>query len=141
VDWKHLLFSYRGRVNRAKYWLAAVLTIIFMVVIGSAAMAVMPSPVGMVIAGIALLVPIYVGLAIGAKRLHDREISAWWLAVFYLVPGVLDGIGAKVGSEGMAFVLSLGGLAISIWAFVVLGCLRGTIGPNRYGPDPLEVRA
>jgi uncharacterized membrane protein YhaH (DUF805 family) len=28
-------------------------------------------------------------------------------------------------------------IGISIWAFVVLACLRGTRGPNRYGPDPL----
>jgi uncharacterized membrane protein YhaH (DUF805 family) len=34
-------------------------------------------------------------------------------------------------------VLSLASLGISIWAIVVLGFLRGTRGPNRYGPDPL----
>jgi len=34
--------------------------------------------------------------------------------------------------------LSLLSFAISIWAIVVLGFLRGTRGPNRYGPDPLE---
>jgi uncharacterized membrane protein YhaH (DUF805 family) len=34
--------------------------------------------------------------------------------------------------------LTLVASAILIWAFVELACLRGTIGPNRYGPDPLE---
>jgi uncharacterized membrane protein YhaH (DUF805 family) len=34
-------------------------------------------------------------------------------------------------------LFSLASLAISIWAFVELGCLRGTAGPNKYGPDPL----
>jgi uncharacterized membrane protein YhaH (DUF805 family) len=29
-------------------------------------------------------------------------------------------------------------LAIWIWVLVWLGCLPGTYGPNRYGPDPLE---
>jgi uncharacterized membrane protein YhaH (DUF805 family) len=29
--------------------------------------------------------------------------------------------------------------AITIWAIVELGFLRGTIGPNRYGPDPLPL--
>jgi uncharacterized membrane protein YhaH (DUF805 family) len=28
-------------------------------------------------------------------------------------------------------------MAIVIWAFVELGCLPGTSGPNQYGPDPL----
>ena len=27
--------------------------------------------------------------------------------------------------------------AITVWAIVELGFLRGTLGPNRYGPDPL----
>jgi uncharacterized membrane protein YhaH (DUF805 family) len=29
-------------------------------------------------------------------------------------------------------------LALMIWGFVELGCLRGTVGPNRFGPDPLQ---
>jgi uncharacterized membrane protein YhaH (DUF805 family) len=37
--------------------------------------------------------------------------------------------------------LSLVAFAISIWGFVELGCLRGTDGPNTYGPDPLEAGA
>jgi uncharacterized membrane protein YhaH (DUF805 family) len=28
---------------------------------------------------------------------------------------------------------------LGIWGFVELGCLRGTAGPNRFGPDPLVV--
>jgi uncharacterized membrane protein YhaH (DUF805 family) len=27
-------------------------------------------------------------------------------------------------------------MAIGLWAFVELGCLRGTIGANAYGSDP-----
>ena len=30
------------------------------------------------------------------KRLHDRDKSAWWLMVFYLVPGVLGQLGCMV---------------------------------------------
>ena len=39
------------------------------------------------------------------------------------------------------FVLHLVSFAITVWAFVELGCLRGTVGPNQYGPDPLEPAA
>ena len=35
-----------------------------------------------------------------------------------------------------AFNLLLGVFALYI--LVDYGCLRGTVGPNRYGPDPLE---
>jgi uncharacterized membrane protein YhaH (DUF805 family)/TM2 domain-containing membrane protein YozV len=36
--------------------------------------------------------------------------------------------------------LALGGvsMAISVWALIELGCLRGTVGSNRFGTDPLE---
>jgi uncharacterized membrane protein YhaH (DUF805 family) len=36
--------------------------------------------------------------------------------------------------------LLLGVLApvIAIWAFVELGCLRGSVGNNQHGPDPLS---
>ena len=37
-----------------------------------------------------------------------------------------------------AVVLGLASLAISIWGLVELGFLRGTVGPNQYGPDPLQ---
>jgi len=31
----------------------------------------------------------------------------------------------------------LSALAIGIWGFVEIGCLRGTAGYNRFGPDSL----
>jgi uncharacterized membrane protein YhaH (DUF805 family) len=37
----------------------------------------------------------------------------------------------------VASLLYLGGFGILIWAVIELGCLRGTPGANRYGPDPL----
>jgi uncharacterized membrane protein YhaH (DUF805 family) len=86
-------------------------------------------------------------IAVGIKRLHDRDKSGWWLLLFYLVPSILMGIGAimfyyGIGEESagpiiggsVAYIL---GLAVMVWTFVELGCLRGTLGPNRYGPDPL----
>ena len=78
---------------------------------------------------------IWVGLAVATKRLHDRNRSAWWLVPFYALPVVLDGVGGALGEIGI--VLSLASFAISIWALVELGFLRGTPGPNPYGPDPL----
>jgi uncharacterized membrane protein YhaH (DUF805 family) len=54
--------------------------------------------------------------------------------VFFLLPGVLDGIGRLLAAP---LVFSLAEAAISLWALVVLGFLRGTPGPNQYGPDPL----
>jgi uncharacterized membrane protein YhaH (DUF805 family) len=53
------------------------------------------------------------------------------------VPSVLASAANRM--EGGGFLLHLAGFAITVWAFVELGCLRGTVGPNRYGPDPLPL--
>ncbi len=155
MDWKSLFFSFRGRINRAKYWLALLMLIIAEIVLAGIRVivehgleVVADSIAGLVVlfvvslavlaVGLALLVT---GLAVAAKRLHDRDKSAWWLLIFYLLPGVLATIGTGVSmATDSWFAVGLFGavaLAISIWAFIELGCLRGTLGPNRYGPDPL----
>lgn len=138
-----LLFSFQGRINRQPYWLVSMLMIaLTMVLLG---ILVVTGALDADLEGLAdgmlwlvIYIPlIWIGLAVAAKRLHDRDKSARWLVVFYALPGLLDGIGEVLGGAG--FVLSLGSLGISIWAMVELGFLRGTAGPNRYGPDPLGV--
>jgi uncharacterized membrane protein YhaH (DUF805 family) len=82
------------------------------------------------------------GFSITTERLHDRDKSAWWLVVFYLVPGALGQLAKAAWFPGAAgtvlhYVLALAGFAVTIWGFVEIGCLRGTAGSNTYGPDPL----
>jgi uncharacterized membrane protein YhaH (DUF805 family) len=87
-----------------------------------------------------LALPVWVsGLAVGIKRLHDRDKSGWWILLFYFGPQVLNGLATAAGENEqiLSLLLSTAGFALTIWAFVELGCLRGTLGPNRFGPDPL----
>jgi len=77
-------------------------------------------------------------VAIAIRRLHDRGKSGWWVLVFIFVPGLLQGIGSRLGDPLPMMILSVAGLAVSIWALVELGFLRGTQGDNAYGPDPLR---
>ena len=72
------------------------------------------------------------------KRLHDRDKSGWWILLFYLTPSVLGSIANTSEQPLVGFVFGVGSFVISIWALVELGFLRGTVGPNRYGPDPLQ---
>jgi uncharacterized membrane protein YhaH (DUF805 family) len=152
MNWKTLFFSFRGRVNRAKYWLViVVIAIVDLILRGvgmvaeqrtddSVAGVLTLLAVGVVVLAVALTCAV-VGLAVATKRLHDRDKSAWWLLVFCVLPGVLAGVGAGVTlatASWLAFGLSAAvASAIGIWAFIELGCLRGTLGPNQYGPDPL----
>jgi uncharacterized membrane protein YhaH (DUF805 family) len=138
MDLSTILFSFTGRLNRAPYWLAGIAmgVAVTLIVVG---MAVVIGASGLG-EGWWLAVPVilalsWISLALTTKRLHDRDKSAWWLLLFCLAPSTLQAVGSRVGSEGV--ILFLVSVGISIWGFVEMGCLRGTDGPNSYGPDPL----
>ena len=136
------LFRLDGRLNRARYWLAAVLYIVAMFIAMGLTFAL--GVVGIVIAIIVYLGIVVSGVLVARLRLHDRDKSAWWLLVFYLGPSILSGAGQGFRYDGsliLAILLNLAALAISIWAIFELGFLRGTPGPNRFGPDPLTTPA
>jgi uncharacterized membrane protein YhaH (DUF805 family) len=141
-----LLFSFQGRLNRKPYWMAVIATMVIIILLLLVALVMIREHrfefAGLTMAILVILyVPlVWIGLAIGAKRLHDRDKSAWWLIVFYAMPGILSAVGNQMEDVGF-MVLHVISFAISVWAFVELGCLRGTVGPNRYGPDPLSTPA
>jgi len=133
-----LLFSFQGRINRARYWITS-LAMLALAAVGISLIALtgggMPA---IVIASIAYVGILYVGFAIGAKRLHDRNRSAWWLLLYYVLPSVLGGLAKHVvADQEFSMALNFVSSLISIWALIELGFLKGTEGPNDYGPDPL----
>lgn len=130
-----LLFSFRGRINRKPYWIVSValwVAVAVVVALGASG----DFEFWLLAAFMILLIPIgWISVPLAAKRLHDRNKSAWWLVVFYGLPGLLESMRNLVG--GAEIVLLIASMAISLWALVELGFLRGTPGPNDYGPDPL----
>jgi uncharacterized membrane protein YhaH (DUF805 family) len=151
------LFGFEGRINRAKWWLLIPIEIGAAIVYYMIAFALVGDSIFSVLTGnlpglggsltLALLVGIaytvitfIVWLAVSIKRLHDRDKSGAWLWLFAVGPWacVILGVPASMGHGlGVGTLFVLAGFAISIWAFVELGCLAGTAGPNRFGPDPL----
>jgi uncharacterized membrane protein YhaH (DUF805 family) len=149
MDWTALLFSFKGRINRGKYWLAVLLyfavwvgfTIVAIAWLGGFDTTRMFSFVGtgllLWLFALAIFVGVtWSGIATGIKRLHDRAKSGWWILVFWLGPSALSAIGSASASS-TSFVFHIGSFFVAVWGFVELGCLRGTQGPNEYGPDPL----
>jgi uncharacterized membrane protein YhaH (DUF805 family) len=139
-----LLFGFSGRINRAKFWLAALIYLVFFFGVVGFVMLVASSFEAIYAALLAYVPLIISGVAVGIKRLHDRNKSGWWLLLFYLAPVVLSAIGYYLlggsdedGGGIPAQILGFAVLAINIWMLVELGCLRGTIGGNQYGGDPL----
>ena len=51
------------------------------------------------------------GLAVSVRRLHDLDRSGWWMLLIFTLIGII---------------------LLIIW-----DCIKGTAGPNRFGPDPL----
>jgi uncharacterized membrane protein YhaH (DUF805 family) len=141
-------FSFQGRSNRQRYWVTGVTIFMLFFVAALVVGALAEAPVVGVFGGLLFLVliPTFIVaiLANGARRLHDRGHSAWWLILFVGVPTLLS-IPAELAknspSEDFQFAasaLTLLGLPFSIWGFVVMACLKGTTGPNRFGDDPLR---
>jgi uncharacterized membrane protein YhaH (DUF805 family) len=136
-----MLFDYRGRINRAGIWLTALIWFVVFILAFGAGMAMGSMSAAYNLALVASIPIIVSSLAVGIKRMHDRNKSAWWLLVFFGIPGVLWLLPVLIGYDENAsivgMVLQHVGLAILLWALVELGILRGTIGGNPYGPDPL----
>jgi uncharacterized membrane protein YhaH (DUF805 family) len=150
-----LLFTFTGRINRAKYWLAvaiylAITTLLIaigMIMFGNSLLAIgdeetddivvglLSRGIGFTLIVLVVYIPMVIsGFMVGIKRLHDRNKSGWWLLVFYVLPGALNTIGDILAA---GWIFTLASFVVSLWALVELGILRGTAGPNRYGPDPL----
>jgi uncharacterized membrane protein YhaH (DUF805 family) len=139
------LFGASGRINRAKYWRSVLIFIgaglMTAVILFTAADIAAPLFIIMVIV---VLIPwLLWGCSFTTKRLHDRDKSAWWLVMFYLAPSVLGQFANNAWFAGAAgtvlhYILALASFALTIWGFVEIGCLRGTVGSNAYGPDPLS---
>jgi uncharacterized membrane protein YhaH (DUF805 family) len=142
MNWGHLFFKFDGRVNRAKFWIAALIFAAINVVLAILGYVTDQSVVFQALNSMLGIVILISSIAVGVKRLHDRNKSGWYLLLFYLVPSILVVIGVLLGafvedSTIIATVLGLLAFAIGVWAFIEMGCLRGTIGVNQYGPDPV----
>jgi uncharacterized membrane protein YhaH (DUF805 family) len=131
MDFKYLFTSLEGRIGRQQWWLGLIALVIaewiimfiLMMLFGQDVVQEATdagysyqsnlSPVGTIIMVVVLIAFAWFGICLSGKRWHDRGKSAWWILI-NLVP-IIGGI----------------------WALVENGFLKGTDGPNQYGPDPL----
>lgn len=128
--------DFSGRASRSEYWLFFLLN---MIVFGMAAAFMLSGiaslsdvedlrrhihntsfAIGLFVAVVWLVFAIIPSIAVTVRRLHDRNMSGWWYLGFTVLGAV-----PLVG-----WIASL--------AFLVVVCLRGTRGENRFGEDPLD---
>ncbi|MFV0369808.1 MAG: DUF805 domain-containing protein [Hyphomicrobiaceae bacterium] len=150
MSWKTLFFSFDGRIGRKQWWQAMV-PLLFV----SVTLAFLANPrawffddiaragptLAETLLNIAFLIP---QTAICVKRFNDRnwpQILPYSYAFVFLIFVLLDHnriiFARHTPSQlDIAFVASLAAIA----AVVIIdnGFMRGTVGPNQYGPDPLS---
>jgi len=116
MDFKEIYISLDGRFNRAKYWLAYLPLILISLLATYADFSTgsLDAQTGIgPISAIASIILIWPSISLGVKRCHDRDRSGWFLLI-----GIIPLLGA-------------------LWILVELGFMRGTVGDNRFGADPL----
>lgn len=114
--------TFSGRARRSEYWWWVLFTVIVGLIVGVIDGALFPYGMGMGTRGgmegggplstiwsLAILIP---GIAVAVRRLHDTDHSGWWLLI--------------------VFIPLIGWVVLIFW-FATLG----TLGANRFGPDPL----
>lgn len=121
-----LLFSFSGRINRAKLWLGFLLVFIIAALLIAAVAALAfatgeidkPDPGPFTLTGmvIGLLLYAWMTFALYIKRAHDRGWSGWF-SLLLLLP------------------------LISVWPLIELLFLPGDPAANRFGASPLPAPA
>ena len=137
TDVLHLWFSFSGRINRAKYWLVSLCNMVIMLIAVGAGL-IADATVAWLLVALIIAATTLSTYAAGAKRLHDRDKSGWWVLVYYILPSIISALGGQTGSS--IVITGLISFAILLAGFIDLGCLKGTTGNNRFGPDPLAGR-
>ena len=145
-----------GRLSRKEWWIGVIGVIvasILLSIILSAAGLGGTSGWGQLIAYVIMFYPSW---CIGIKRRQDRDNNATDFKVLMGLSGLLTllqafGIGVTMTDLGNGMIVPAPEMWMSvlylllgifgIYMLVQLGFLRGTPGPNSYGPDPLGYAA
>jgi uncharacterized membrane protein YhaH (DUF805 family) len=104
---------------------------------GADAIAVKMSPFPQLVVVAMTLLFAWFYLAASISRLHDRNRSGWWIVPFVGATGLFDQFEGRLAGSWATFPVRLAVLIAFIWGLVEMSGLRGTNGPNRFGPDPL----
>ena len=124
----------KGRASRSEFWWFCLFTFILNLIVGLLG-SLLPA-LGSIVSAVQALWLLLPTVGVTTRRLHDRNMSGWWqlLPLAAALPAIA---GAVLESDGL---LMLAGctVALASLALLIIYALRGTAGPNRFGPDPLD---
>src|SRR6185369_4770256 len=106
MDFVNIFITFSGRINRAKYWIAAIVYAAISLVFNGAAYFADQSTAVSTINAIMSVVVMVSSIGVTVKRLHDRNKSGWYVLLFVIAPAILLGAGLVVGTmaSGSGFV-------------------------------------
>ena len=153
---KALYTTTEGRISRKQWWLGVVgliiASIVLSIILGIVGLG-GTSGWGQLIAFVILFYPNW---CLGTKRRQDRDNNGTDFKALIGVSGLLTllqafGIGTTLTDMGNGMIVAMPNTILSIAYLIVgifgiyiliqLGFLKGTPGPNSYGPDPLGYAA
>jgi uncharacterized membrane protein YhaH (DUF805 family) len=153
IDFRYLFTRLKGRISRRSYWLAmiylAAISWLFYALVGFGIYTVSPQWAeewaGRWSAPLLALIFGFPCFSVYAKRLHDRNRPAY-LGFVILVPPLsiflLRAIGNTAALPDLVALIYFAAYVVTViigfLLLIDLSFLRGTLGPNRYGPDPLK---
>ena len=134
------LTSLEGRLNRLRYFLLHILTLIGAFVYGIIVAIFtfwLPDPIFTIVTAILLLPILYISYALVVKRLQDTGRGDGWIT--YAQIGVGLNIIYGLTPYGSETELYMGILMTLVMLPLGIVCLfyRGDTGPNKFGPDPI----
>lgn len=145
-DINRLYLTTDGRIGRQSFWIGAIALAIVSIIIGLIVGALFgwTSVASRVVEFIVQLVLAYPAYALMAKRFQDRAKPGTYAAAIVGI-NILFSLLSLIGLTGAAGTTNVFGvvfglvmLVIGIWVLIELGILRGTVGGNAYGPDPVQ---
>lgn len=150
---RHKIFPFRSRVGRQQFWImlgsfyVCAGFLVFGLLAGVIEAAGLPPAVGYAIFGVVGAPFAFSAVTVAIGRLHDRDISGWWILLYYGIPATAIALYFVMPSVAVRGLISsnlsdtVTGIAPFVawpficWAIFALGCQRGTVGPNRFGPE------
>jgi uncharacterized membrane protein YhaH (DUF805 family) len=106
--------GFSGRAQRSAFWYWTLFNFLVSIVAQIIDVTLIGGDTFMPVTNLLALALLLPSLAVSVRRLHDLDRTGWWLLLIFTI---------------------IGTLVLLYW-----DCVKGTDGPNRFGPDPLAGR-